>query len=599
MHPDILTSLTAILVLGVTAQWLAWRLGLPSILLLLLFGIVAGPVTGYLLPDDVLGPLVMPLVSISVAIILFEGGLILKFSELRKAGAPAVGLITAGLFITWMIASIAAHRILGMAGDLALLQGAILVVSGPTVILPLLRHVRLSGRLGFVLKWEGILVDPIGVLLAVVVLEMILTKEFGQAHSLVAVGVFKALGAGIAVGLIGAVSLGVLIKRFWIPDFLQNPATLMSVILVFLCSNLISHESGLLAVVVMGVALTNQSYFNLRHIAEFKENLRVLLISGLFIVLAARLKMSDLTAIGAAELAFLGILIFVARPLAAFASTIGMGFNWRERLYLGFMAPRGIVAAALASVLSLGLLEAGHAGAERLVPVTFLVIIGTVAFYGLAAAPLARLLRVSEKNPQGLLVAGANRFARSIALILKKEGFSILLIDTNWSNVTTAKMAGLKAEFGDILSEELLKNLELDGIGRFAGLTANDNANSLAALRFSEVFGREEVYQLAMKDQDKARSSASSLKLRGRFLFNRELTYEDFAARLYGGMTVKATLLTKEFGLKDFQARNADQAIPLFVIDSKKHLSCFTADHPRKPSAGDTLISLVPAEAAA
>ena len=281
MPEHILIGLGAIIVLGVIAQWLAWRLQLPAILLLLVFGFLAGPGTGLLRPDELFGDLLFPVVSLSVAIILFEGSLSLKFHELRDGGAVVARLTTIGIAVTWLLASTAAHVAVGLSLPIALLLGAILVVTGPTVIIPLLRQVRPVGRVGSVVKWEGIVNDPIGAILAVLVFEAVVASGAGMPSILIA-GVLKALLLGSLLGLLGAALLVAILRYYAVPDSLQNSVATMLVVVVFLVSNAVQSESGLLAVTVMGIALANQRLAAIRHIYEFKENLRVILIAGPF-----------------------------------------------------------------------------------------------------------------------------------------------------------------------------------------------------------------------------------------------------------------------------------------------------------------------------
>jgi len=340
-----LVELVLILVIGVTAQWLAWRLRLPSILLLLVFGFVAGPITGLLNPDKLLGNLLFPWISVSVAIILFEGGLSLKFRELKKTGGVVRNLVLIGVPITWAVTTWSAWTILGLDFKLALLLGAILVVTGPTVIGPLLRHLRPSSRISSILKWEAIINDPLGVILAILVFEAILAGGFQVEPQTLLMGLLKTSVIGIALGVIAALMMVFLLKRYLIPDYLQSAVSLMMAVGVFSLSNQFQAESGLLAVTVMGILIVNQKDIDIQHIIEFKENLRVLLISSLFIILAARLDLIYLTHIEWSSWIFLAILVFVARPLAVLISTLGSGLNWKEKLFLSWMAPRGIIAA--------------------------------------------------------------------------------------------------------------------------------------------------------------------------------------------------------------------------------------------------------------
>ncbi|MEE8142445.1 MAG: sodium:proton antiporter, partial [Planctomycetota bacterium] len=452
-------SLAAIVVFGIGAQWLSWRLHLPAILLLLFAGFLCGPVLQLVVPQKLLrGDLLHAFVSLSVALILFEGGLSLKLSELREVGRVVRNLISLGVLVTWLVATGAAHWILGLPLWLAILFGALLTVTGPTVVLPLLRHIRPSGATGSILKWEGIIVDPVGAMLAVLVFETIKTPmvgALGQATAETVIGSLRTVFFGTAVGVAGAGVLVFLLKHYWIPDFLHNPVTLMIVFMVFAGANLLQAESGLFGVTFMGIFMANQKSVNVRHIVEFKENLRVLLISALFILLGASLKMDDLHHFNWASLGFLAVLILVARPLSVLLSAAGSGLTWRERLFLALMAPRGIVAAAVASLFALELTKEGFEEASLLVPLTFVVIIGTVAFYGLAAGPIARRLGLSQPQPQGILFAGAHSWARELAQGLHEQGFRVVLVDNNWENISAARMAGLPTYYCSILAEAI------------------------------------------------------------------------------------------------------------------------------------------------
>jgi NhaP-type Na+/H+ or K+/H+ antiporter len=579
-----------IFILGVGAQWLAWRLHIPSILLLLLAGFLAGPFSGIIDTDAIFGSLLFPIVSISVAIILFEGGLTLRISELKGFGGVVRNLVTIGVVVTWVVSTLGAYYILNLELSIAILLGAVLVVTGPTVIIPLLRHVRPKGHLGPILKWEGIVVDPIGAMLAVLVFEAIVGGGLREHASLALIGVLKTLVIGGLIGAVAAFCIVFLLKRYWIPDFLQNPVALMFVVLAFTLSNHFQAESGLLAVTIMGIALANQGQVTVKHIVEFKENLRVLLIAGLFIILAARLSLDDLSYISISSLAFLALLIVLARPLSVYLSTIGSGLAFKERFFLMAMAPRGIIAAAIASVFALRLSELGYAGAELLVPLTFMVIIGTVVVYGLLAAPIAARLDLARPDPQGLLIAGAHPWARAIGTLLKEEGFEVMLVDSNWGNIIEARMAGLSTYYGSVLSESLLKDVELGGIGRLLAITFNDNVNSLAAIHFTDAFGRKGVYQIAPEDE-----KTVSQELRGRLLFATDATYVNLSRKFRRGGGIKATRLTEEFGFEAFLEHNKD-AVPLLLIDDKKKLKIFAIDSELKPKSGQTLISLVRVE---
>lgn len=595
MTEQTLLALAGIVVLGVGAQWLAGRLRLPSILLLLVLGFLAGPVFGLINPDETIGELLFPLVSIAVGIILFEGGLSLRLSELPKLGNVIFRQITIGALVTWLVAALAARYLIQLDWRLSVLLGAILIVTGPTVIAPLLRQIRPKGKSGTVLKWEGILIDPVGAVLAVLVFEAILEGEFNQAPSVIALGVLQTLVIGLVGGVLFAGIIILLFRRYWVADHLQNSMTLLMVVAALALSNLLQPEAGLLTVTVMGVVLANQNLVPIKHIVDFKENLQVLLIGTLFIVLASRLQLNEISPVVSWQgLAFVLILIVVARPLSVLLSTWRSDLNFKERIFLSWMAPRGIVAAAVASIFAFELAGTGHAGAEQLVSLTFLVIVATVAFYGLTAGPVAQRLGLSERNPQGVLFVGANRLSRTLAIILNEHGFRTALVDSDPQNVAASKKVGLPAIHGDALSEAILDELNLGGIGRMMATTTNNEVNSLAVLQFREVFGRAGVYQIATNNMANGQETIAQ-HLRGRILFGSTITCSQIQRRLEKGATIQVTELTEDFDYLSYQSLYNNQAVPLLLITDNRKLTIYTDDLQPLPRAGQTLISLAPA----
>lgn len=594
MNEDVLLGLGAVIVLGILAQWLAWRINLPSILILLLCGLLIGPISGFLQPDALFGDLLFPLVSISVAVILYEGGLTLKLQEMRTVGKTVRNLVSIGAAVTWTLSAVAAWYFLELNWKLAILLGAILVVTGPTVIVPVLRFVRPKGQLNSVLKWEGILNDPIGAILAVLVFEGILAGGLTAASTQAISGLLKTIFIAGGIGVLAGYLMALLLKHHLLPDFLQNAGSLSLVVLVFVIANLFQPESGLFGVTVMGIYLANQNKADVGHIIEFKENLRVLLISVLFIILAARLRLSDLEVLGWPSLGFLALLILVIRPAAVLLSTIGAALSWRERIFLSWMAPRGIVAAAVVSIFSLKLTQTGNTQATQLVPLMFLVIIGTIAVYGISAMPLARWLRIADADPQGALLIGANRVSREIGAALQREGFRVLLVDTNWAHISAARMEDLETYYGSILSEHVPHEIDLSGIGRLLALTPNHEVNALAALYFSKMFGRAQVYQLGITEQHESASETVTPELRGNSLFGKGITYERLEEKFRRGAVIKSTAITDAFDFADFQQHYQDMTmIPLFLIDETRRLQVFSAGREIKPEVGQTLVSLV------
>ena len=595
MSEYFLITLSSIIILGIGAQWLAWRLKLPSILLLLIFGFIAGPLTGFLKPDELMGDILLPIVSITVALILFEGGLTLKIKGLPKIGSALLLLLTAGVLITWAIAASAAYYIIGLNLQIAILLGAILVVTGPTVIGPLLRHIRPIGKVAKILKWEGIIIDPIGALLALLVFEAILIGGFQEASMVVLVSLGKILLFGTFIGFTFAWFLVLLLKKFWIPDFLQETVTLSLVVAAFITSDVLQAESGLLATTLMGIVMANQKFVTVKHILEFKENLSVLIISFLFIILSARLDFTVFQNLSYTSLIFLSVLVFIARPASVFLSTIGSGFSWKERVFLSWMAPRGIVAAAVSSIFALRLAETNLPQTEFLVPITFIVIVGTVALYGLTAAPLARYLKVAQANPQGVLLVGAHSWGIELAKVLKENEFAVAVIDTNRENIYKARMAEIPAYQVSALSEQLIDELSLDGIGKLLALTSNDEANSLACLHLRDLFDSKEIYQLKPAEKTKGNEQSFLPKhLRGRYLFGEEISFDYLTDKLAPGSIIKTSKLTEEFDFSAYLEHYGNEVVLLFIITEDKQLEVITAERERTPKPNQSIIALVP-----
>ena len=592
-----LISLVTVILLGIGAQWVSWRLGLPSILVLLICGFVVGPGLELIEPNDLFGDLLMPFVSISVAVILFEGGLNLRLSDLRDVGRVVTSLVVLGIAITWIITATAAYYLLDFRLEVAVLLGTILVVTGPTVVQPLLLHIRPKGQVGPILRWEGILNDAAGAVLAVLVYEAVILGSIEDATIPIVIGLAETLAIGVAVGAVAAYSFTYLLSPNRTPEHLHSALAIAFVIGAFTVSNYFQEESGLLTVTIMGVIVANQRSIDVRELIAFKENLVVLLLSMLFVLLAARLEREQIELLGWGSVAFVAVLILAVRPISIFASTATSSLTFRERTFLAFMAPRGIVAAAVASVFALKMAGAEEPlpQADRLVPVTFLVIAVTVTFYGLTARALARSLGLAQTDRQGLIIAGAHPLARKIARALHEEGFSILLIDINRRYVHAARLEGLDACYGDALSESLVEELDLSEIGKLLALTANDYVNSLAALHFSAVLGERDVYQLApdMRDLPGTEREQLPARLRGHTLFGDQWTHAELVKRSRQGATVKKTKLTDEFDYDQYLEQYGDNIVPMFVIEEGHKVLVRTQDDEFAPRPGQKIVGLV------
>ncbi|MDY0147371.1 MAG: sodium:proton antiporter [Halothiobacillus sp.] len=597
MDQTILITLTGIIVTGIGAQCLAWRLKVPAILFLLGIGLLLGPVTGLLDPNALLGDLLFPLVSLAVAVILFEGALTLQFKELKGVGSAVWLLVTLGAFVTWVIASYAAYFFVGLPPLVAALFGAIVIVTGPTVIVPLLRIVRPSVKVSTLLRWEGIIIDPIGAVVAVLVFEYILMRTV-PAHAnagltAIIIPFLELIGVGMVLGLVGGYLLGLILRRHLLPEYLVNVVVLATVLAVFTASNLMADESGLIAVTVMGILLANMRAVPLAEILHFKESLTILFISGLFILLAARIQPAMFSSIGFGALLVLLAIQFVAQPAKVWISTIGSGLNWREKLLTAWIGPRGIVAAAISGLFAIQLDQHGVPGAEVLVPLTFTIIFGTVVTASLTARPLANYLGVAQPEDKGVLMVGINVFSRMLAQALKKHGYRVILTDSNYADIRTARMEGLETFYGNAVSQAAERRLDLVGIGRLFAVSGVPEMNNLAAIRYRHEFGAENVYVL-QTPQEKSGSDQQRLSdvFTGRKLFGPDVSLGDLMLLIEQKAEIKSTRLTGAFNWEKYQQTYDNRGILLFMISPKGILHVQSDGPMPTPGEGWIIIGL-------
>lgn len=504
-------ELAGIIILGIFAQWLAWRLKLPAILPLILIGLIVGPIATLFTDDG--NKLIEPIwngnnglfpgeglyyfVSLAIAIILFEGGLTLKRSEIKSVGPVISKLITLGTMVTFIGGGLAARFIFDLSWQMAFLFSALIIVTGPTVITPILRNIPLKKDVSAVLKWEGILIDPIGALVAVLVFEFI-SVGGGQEYTTTALIEFgKILLFGFTFGFTFAHGLAYTIKKGLIPHYLLNVVSLSVVLLVFVESDIFAHESGLLAVVVMGMVMGNMDLPNIKELLYFKESLSVLLISILFILLAANINITDMQLIYTWKTAALFlVVVFLIRPAGVFLSTRGSGLKVNEKLFISWVGPRGIVAAGIASLFGSKLISKGAVGAEYITPLVFMIVLGTVLLNATTARLFARIVGVYLKKSEGILIIGASKPARLIGSYLKKNRRHVVLIDNNNKNVEHATRLGVEALTANIFSDTLTNNIELNDMGYLFAMTGNDDINSYAIEKFKDVFGENGSFRL-------------------------------------------------------------------------------------------------------
>jgi NhaP-type Na+/H+ or K+/H+ antiporter/Trk K+ transport system NAD-binding subunit len=527
-------ELAGIIILGIFAQWIAWKIKIPAILPLILIGLAVGPLSTFYSEDGTQwiqpiwntkkgffpGESLFYFVSLAIGIILFEGGLTLKMGEIKKVGGVIGKLISLGSIVTFFGAGVAAHYFFGLDWQISFLFSGLIIVTGPTVITPILRNIPLRKDVSAVLKWEGILIDPIGALVAVLVfgfisvnipaegLEHIASENYAGGgsytkHALIEFG--KIIVIGFAFGLAGGFAMYHAVKRKVIPHYLLNVASLSMVLLIFVLSDLFAHESGLLAVVIMGMYLGNSDLPNLKELLYFKESLSVLLISILFILLSANISVEDLLLIYNWKTAILfAAIIFIVRPLGVFLSTANSGLSTKEKLFISWVGPRGIVAAGIASLFGTKLVELGVPGAEYITPLVFGLVLVTVLLNATTARMVASLLGVFLKKSEGVMIIGGSRISRLIAAYLQKNDRHVVLVDSNRANVEKAKELGIDALSANIYNDDLSDNIELSDMGFLLAMTGNDAINRQAMAKFGKDFGENGTFRLITTEELKS-----------------------------------------------------------------------------------------------
>ena len=584
-------------VLGIGAQWLAWRTGWPAIVLMLLAGFTAGPVLGLLDPEATFGELMEPMVSIGVALILFEGGLSLDLRELRHSGKAVWRLATVGVLVGWLLGSLAGYYVAGLVWPVAILFGGILIVTGPTVVIPMLRQAKIQPRPASILKWEGIVNDPTGALCAVIAYEYFRRVAESPGASLFEVvpPLIIAAGVAAAIGYGAAVAIAWLFPRGAIPEYLKVPVLFTAVIGVFVACNKIEHEAGLVAVTVMGIALANMNVSSLRSIHPFKENVAVLLVSGLFILLASSLRWDELSYLQSSwrPLAFILVLLFVVRPLTVLISLIGTGVPLNEKLFIAWIAPRGIVLVAISGLFALRLGDLNIEGGQLLIGLSFAVVVATVIAHGFTVNLAARLLNIKGTSRPGMLIVGSTPWTIALARQMHSLKTPVMVVDSSWQRLASARREGIPYYHGEILNEATEHNLELTPYQVLVAATDNEAYNALVCNEFAHEVGRDSVYQLGQSEGDDHRALPESL--RGRALFESGFGVTDVNERQMQGWVFRKTRLTDEYSFKQAQADLPEDAHLLMLLrESSGNMRFFTHVARPDPKSGDVVLSFIP-----
>ncbi|WP_095589210.1 cation:proton antiporter [Actibacterium ureilyticum] len=580
--------------LGVGAQWLAWRLRMPAIVLMLAAGLVVGPVLGVFDPERDVGPLMGPMISIAVAIILFEGGLTLNLHSLRDAAVGVRRLVIIGAPLGWLMSALVLHYVAGLGWATSAVFGGIMIVTGPTVIAPLLRQARLRRRPAQLLQWEAIVNDPIGALAAVLAFGLVLVLHTAETlgHALWEM----ALGVGVAtvLGVLAGWGLSAAFRRALVPEYMKVPVLFVAVLGIFALSDTVLHESGLLAVTVMGLWIANADLPSYTELRRFKEHATVLLVSGVFILLAASMDFETLARLDWRAAAFVVAVILVARPLTVMVSLLFSPVPMAERLLVAFTGPRGVVLVAVAGLFGTRLADLGIEDGTLIAPLAFVLVAATVVLHGFTLTPVARWLGLTGGEVPGVLIVGGSRWSVGLAEALKKAEVPVLIADTNRSRLRSAREAGVPTFYGDILSEAAEHSLEIAAYGLVVAATDNDAYNTLVATDIAPEFGRDNVFQLKRDTQKSARHVLPAT-LGGRPLGAGNGFYE-LQALMAQGWAFRVTRLTEEFTLENW-SETAGEAIPLARLSPTGELRLLNAQDDFTAPAGARLIAMAPPEA--
>ncbi len=586
-------ELASIIILGIMAQWLAWRFKIPAILPLIFIGLMVGPLSTLVSEDGnkwlepvwdgevglFPGERLFNFVSLAISLILFEGGLTLKKEEVKNVAPVIYRLITIGSIVTFFVAGVSAHYIMGLTWPISFLFSSLIIVTGPTVISPILRNLAIKKDLSTILKWEGILIDPVGALVAVLVFEFISVGEVqGSTYTKEAMIEFgKTIIIGFSIGFSFAHAFAYTLRKKWIPHYLLNVVALALVLGVFVLSDFFAHESGLLAVVVMGMVLGNMNIEGLKEVLYFKESISILLISMLFILLSAHIDLEDLKLVFSwNSLMLFAVIILVARPLGVFLSTRNSNINFNEKLFISWVGPRGIVAAGIASLFGLKLTMQGVEDANYITPLVFMVVLGTVLLNATTARLVAKYTGVLLKKTEGILIIGASNPARLIAKYLQDNDRRVVMIDSNPKHIENAKLMGLEAYKYDIHSDALIENVEFNDIGYILALTASDSINQYAINKLKKHFGKQGAFRLI-----NAAEMRSKKDLPVEALFSSHDDYLNISevARDFPSIN-EVELTTKEQYLDIMEKLQKEMnTIPLFIKDLNNEIQIIPSNY--------------------
>ncbi|WP_461611838.1 cation:proton antiporter [Cytobacillus kochii] len=530
-----LLGIILVIALGVFSQWLSWKIQWPSIVIMSIAGLVIGPAFGLLNPEQDLGSLYSPVISLAVAVILFEGSTTLDIREVRSISKSVFRVVTGGAFLAWILGSLAAHYIAGLSLEVAFIIGGLFIVTGPTVIIPLLRQSKLKPRVGALLKWEGIIVDPAGPLLALFAYEVIKVLV-SDTLGMMELGKFLLASLlAIVIGYIFAKVLSWMANKGLFPEYLKSPITLSLVFICFGISEVIMHETGMLAVTVMGLVLAREKkrVSALGNISHFIESVSVILTSTIFILLTASLTRETIAEVFSIQIiGFVIVMLFVVRPLSIWISTIGTELTNREKTLIGWIAPRGIVALTVSGYFATTLMDDGYQEAGLLTTLTFALVFITVCAHGFTLAPLAKKLKLASESEPGVLIVGASSFSIALAYKLKELGNPVLISDTSSGKLKLIRKKGIETYSGQILDEHSQFEIDLTPYEFILVMSDDPNYNALVTQSFLPEFGYNKTFTIATERMDEEKDGRLPTTVKAHMLFDEEHVFTELNKKI-------------------------------------------------------------------
>ncbi|AXH98319.1 sodium:proton antiporter [Sporosarcina sp. PTS2304] len=595
MHEAALISIVSILALGIFSQWLAWKIQWPSIFIMSIAGLLIGPVLGLVNPQVALDELYSPLISLAVAIILFEGSSNLDVREIKDISKSVFRVVTLGAFLAWILGSLTAHFIANLTWEVSFIIGGLFVVTGPTVIIPLLRNAKLKPRTAAVLKWEGIIVDPAGPLLALFAYEVIkvLTNEHLSLNYLL--NFFGGAALAVLLGVIMGTLISMMASRGQFPEYLKSPVILAFVLLCFTMAEVIMHETGMLAVTVMGLVLGRMKRYvsAIGNVGHFVENVSVMLTSTVFILLTASLARETIAQIFTLPIiGFVIVMLFIVRPISIWLSTIGTELVWHEKLLIGWIAPRGIVALTVAGYFASTLLEDGYEEATLLIALTFALVFITVTAHGFTLGPLAKKLNLASSEPPGVLIVGASSFSIGLAVQLKEMNIPVLIVDPSHGRLRPAIEKGIDTFEGQILSERSRFSIDLAPYDTILSMTGDASYNALITQSFAPEFGYNNTFSLIAVANHQMSKSELPISLKAHLLFQDGATFPELNRKI--NTDYEIGLFSWEGSEVDlvFKEVIPETATPLFVKKKNNTLVFATLQKKISLDEGDQLVVL-------